>query len=439
VRPEEEVGRLSDEYDGRGAWGGLHNGRWIAEEALRRFAASDEVDATSYGLAAEAHFWAGIASRSLGENACTAVFDGGAPLGKLAYFTDAEHGAIFHFNMAESIALANGDMADLATAAVGARAAANMFLGNGSLAQTDAATVALAFEYSTQYSGFGNEYWYLPGHVGSSGFQSMSLWGTPMQAHFLDTGDSRVAWGYDNGTLELKAGQTKAVRAQTHPDRPTWTFLIPMYYPMKIYAPRDDAVVDGTGIRELRVFDPSRSSQRMLQFNLVDGREMALIQAEAELMAGQLAPAMTLINSVRTSTPTYDGNLATAMDLSLHVDEAGQGLPVYYTGTPGDFTGGAMMGAVSAATLDEGWAALKFERLLELNLEGRRFGDRWRWREGPAPQTMGALHPLEFIPQQLMDRYGVPADPLNLCFPLPRQENDANANIPESFQDWVIG
>jgi len=138
----------------------------------------------------------------------------------------------------------------------------------------------------------------------------------------------------------------------------------------------------------------------------------------------------------------YKANLATAMDLSLHKDELGQGLPVYFTGTPGDFSAGGMMAAVSASTLDEAWAALKFERLLEMNLEGRRLGDRWRWSTKSTP---GALHPLEFIPAALVARYGVPADgpngsgkPLNLCFPLPRQENDSNHNIPEDFVDYKL-
>ena len=203
VRPDEEIGRLTNEFAGRGDWGDLHNGRWIAEEALRRFAASDEVDVSTFGLAAEAHFWAGIASRTLGENACTAIFDGGPPLAKLEYFTDADHGALFHFNQAATIGAASG-MDDLVTASVGARAAANLFLGNAAAAQTDAASVAFDFEYSTQYSGFvGSERWYLANTVASLAFQSLSLWGTPMASHFLSTGDSRVAWGYDNGTLEI--------------------------------------------------------------------------------------------------------------------------------------------------------------------------------------------------------------------------------------------
>jgi hypothetical protein len=75
-----------------------------------------------------------------------------------------------------------------------------------------------------------------------------------------------------------------------------------------------------------------------------------------------------------------------------------------------------------------------FERYLELNLEARRFGDRWRWRRNNTP---GALHPLELLPAEIASRFNIPADPLNLCFPLSRGENTANTNIEEKFKDWV--
>jgi hypothetical protein len=437
VRPEEEVARLSDEYAGRGDWNDLHNGRWIAEEALRRFAASPDVTVSTYGLAAEAHFWAGIASRTLGENVCTTVFDGGSTMPKEAYFTDAEHGAIAHFSAAQTIANAAG-MTDLATAAVGARAAAKLFIGDSG-AGSDAAAVPFDFGYATQYTGFsGSERWYLSNSVMSLAFQSLSLWGTPMAEHFLTTGDSRTAFGYDNGTLEIPSGKSAAVRGQTHPDRVTWTKLIPMYYPLKLYAPRSTGLEGGI-LREIRIFEPDIAHTKTKQFNLVDGREMDLVEAETQLIAGNLAAAMVLINNVRTASAIYPWDLSSVMDLALHKDEAGQSLPNtgdYALSTPGDFSAGGMMAAVTATTLAEGWAALKYERLIELAHEGRRFGDRWRWRKNNTP---GTIHNLEYIADVLVGRYGVPKDPLNLCFPLPKSENDANANIPADFKDWVTG
>ena len=210
--------------------------------------------------------------------------------------------------------------------------------------------------------------------------------------------------------------------------------MIPMFYHLKTYAPRSEA-----GGRELRFFEPVQGNQRKLQLDLVDGHEMALIQAEAELQAGNLTAAMTHINSVRQAADIYAANLgdASVLDLTYHPaegnDDACATCPDYMS-TITRFDGSGKMPAVTASTVTEGWTALKFERYLELNLEGRRFGDRWRWRENSTP---GTLDPLEYIPTELTTRYSVPADALNLCFPLPKAENDANANIPEGYKDWI--
>ena len=427
TQAEEEVALFNDERSGeRGGWGELQRGRWIGEEAVRRFDVHVS-NPDSYPLKAQAHFWAGIAARVLGENMCTAVFDGSEPLPKLSYFERA----IDHFNRAEAIARATNQN-DLVTAAIGARAAANLFLGRGSDARADAEKVPFDFRFTTRYTGFsGDPNYYFIETVASLAFQSVSLWGTPAQEHFLTTGDSRVAWGYDNGSKEIPPGQSFAVRGQTHPSRPTWNALVPMYYPLKFYAPRKP-------LRELQIFEPVLADQRMIQINLVTGREMALILAEVDLMNGNWQSAMAHINRVRTATPVYRANLATVMDLSLHpreqVDKEREGLPDYFTGIPGDFSAGGMLPPVTAHSPEEAWAALKFERYLELHLEMRRFGDRWRWRKNNTP---GALHPLEYIPEKLARKYNVPADPLNLCFALPRAERQANHNIPASYRDWV--
>ena len=76
----------------------------------------------------------------------------------------------------------------MATAAIGARAAAKLFKGDYSGAASDAAQVPFDFEWLTTYSGFGGEYYYVYGHVESLGFQSLSFWGTPAGEHFLSDG-----------------------------------------------------------------------------------------------------------------------------------------------------------------------------------------------------------------------------------------------------------
>ena len=469
VRPEEEVAALSDEYDGRGGWGRLHRARWVGEEAIRRFTDPESgVNTADYSPLAQAYFWAGLASRYLGENACTTVFDGGSPEPKLAYF---DH-AIEHFDNAVTVGQAAG-LSDMATAAIGARAAAKLFKGDYSGARSDAQQVPFDFKYLTSYSGFGGEYYYLYGHVESLGFQSLSYWGTPAAEHFLLTGDSRVAFGYDNGSLEIDGdgdivgpASEPAVRGQTHPARPTWSSLVPMYYPLKGIAPRNPDT-------EFLIFNPDRAQQREdLQVELVDGREMELIQAEVALQDGNWQMAMTHINNVRTATPVYPIDMTdpSKFDLSLHPAELADwndnaDLSAYFdqnSYTLQDFTedaqmmaggnmmlGDRMMAPVEASNLEEAWSALKFERLIEFTMEGRRFGDRWRWRANPATDapsagsgvgatdTPGEYHELEFIPPSLAARYNMPEKPLMLCFPLPQGENDTNHNIDEGYMDWV--
>jgi hypothetical protein len=425
---EEEIAVLTDENNGdNGTFGDSQRGRWVAEEAIRRFTAEGSGVSPNSPLLAEAYLWAGLGHRILGENMCTAVTDGGAAEAKTKYF----EWAIAHFTNAERVAQAAG-LNDIMMAAVGARASAHLWLGNATAARTDAARVPANFRFTTKYTGRGGEDYYTYGTVMSLAFQSASFWGTPMHTHFLTTGDSRAAWGYDNGSLEIPAGRQFAVRAQTHPARQSWVGLVPLFYPLaKGYAPRNAA-------RELRIYEPILDQQRLLQVNLVTGREMQLIIAETYLMQGNFQQAMTHINNVRTATPIYRANLATAMNLTLHpqeqADKVRSRMPDYFTGTPGDFSAGGNMPALTATSLEAAWAALKFERYLETNLEARRFGDRWRWRRNNTP---GALHPLELLPAEIASRFNIPADPLNLCFPLSRGENTANQNIEETFKDWT--
>lgn len=445
VRNEEEVALLNDSYDGRGSWGSLHRARWIAEEAIRSWPENPDIDASSYDRLAEAYLLAGLANRYLGENACTAVFDGGSPEPKLTFFDRA----IEQFSAAVRIAQANGEIDEIVTASIGARAAARLFKGDWAGALSDAQQVPIGFDYQTQFSGDGGEYFNTYGHVMSTGFQSLSYWGTPAGEHFLLTGDSRVAFGYDNGSRDAPAGGY-AKRAQTHPPRTSWTSFVPMYYPLKGIAPRK-------GARDFYIFQPTRSAQRQLQVSLVDWREMELVAAEAQLRQGNWQVAMIHINNIRTSTEIYPIDLSDPeqFDLSLHPEEQetwdqNPKMAGYFdqnSFTLRDFSAGGMMPPVEATSVEEAWTALKFERLIELTLEGRRFGDRWRWRANPEPpapssgpggeDTPGEYNHLEFIPTALAEDFGVPEEPLMLCFPLPKAENDTNQNIEESYRDWV--
>jgi hypothetical protein len=127
-----------------------------------------------------------------------------------------------------------------------------------------------------------------------------------------------------------------------------------------------------------------KHTQRDSPINLSTGREMRLIEAEASLRGGDVPGAISIINDLRTSA-----------------------------GAP----------TVAAATAEEAWTVLKRERGIELWLESRRLGDRYRWN---AEGTPGDLHLLEIESEEsrLTDQ--------SLCFPIPDSERQTNPNIPTS-------
>jgi hypothetical protein len=380
---EEELGQLSDLITAGEGWGRTHQGRWIAEESITRIRKGMGASADSYAPLARLHLWGGFANRVLGENVCTAVIDGGAAQPYKTHFTKA----VEHFTQAEKIAAATGQT-QVRQAAIAGRASANLYLGKWAEAATDAATLPITYVYSVQYTGrsasdLGNdgEKWRITLAMQSQ-YRGVSFWHTPFETYFTSTGDPRVAWGHD----------TRFASAPV--PRPTWGKFIPYYYPLKFFAPR--------AATERTTYAINNNQMDLIPVNLASGKEMLLIRAEAALMqrqAGGVAEAMTLINQVRTSNRSY------------------------FNGQP--------LAPVTATTLEAAWTALKFERLIELTLEGRRFGDRRRWSENQAP---GALHEYEYIPVEITSRYSVPKTP-NLCFPIPLSEKQANPNVPLDYKD----
>jgi hypothetical protein len=126
----------------------------------------------------------------------------------------------------------------------------------------------------------------------------------------------------------------------------------------------------------------TKFAKKEASMNLSSGWEMRLLQAEALLVSGDFASAMPLVNKHR---------------LALGL-------------TPW-----------TAATLDEGWTALKRERGIELWLEGRRLGDLRRWKAGSTPGQLSA--------------YEVPGSTSyldagqTLCFPISSLEMQTNPNL----------
>jgi hypothetical protein len=372
-----ELGVMNQDHTLPGT-GDLQSGRWISEHAIGRLTAIMGAQADSYALLGQAYLWAGYANRILGETQCTAVIDGGAPQPYTTYFTRA----IAHFEKAEAIASKAGDNTTR-LAAIGGRAAAYASLGNWNAATADALKVPVDFTFSQSYT---NEQRYRITEAINGFYRSTSLVLTWAEQYFTNTGDPRVAWGHDPSSDALKYGET--------PRATTGRTLF--YYPLKFYAPRN--------AQERTVFKPDNLAQYELPVNLTSGREMLLIRAEAALSTGggNVTQAMDLINQVRTRNKSY-------------------------------FTGAALA-PVTATTLVDAWTALKFERAVELHLEGRRLGDRRRWA---ANNTPGALQPLEFVPANQATQYSVPRTPA-LCSPVALSEKETNPNVPIDYQETIV-
>ena len=318
-------------------WNQSSRARWLAESGVARM---ERVGPASPELLVQARLWAGYANRLMGEHYCEAVIDGGSIQPRTEYLDRAER----YFTQALETASGN-----LRLAALAGRASIRVHLGNWSGAAADAAQVPTDFDYFVPYFS-----------VGSDDQRNRIAWagaGTPYRAHTLwntqwegvglsnenPEGDPRIPYSYTPGETGDAAiqccGRVPFKRQQKHP-------------------------TDASDIR------------------LSSGREMRLVEAEAQLVAGNWSEAVSIINSLRTR---------------------------------------AGVEGVTASNSAEAWTLLKRERAIELWLEGRRIGDRFRWN---AAGTPGDFHELE-----------LPGASSNLtqqdfCFPIPPAERETNPNIP---------
>ena len=149
---------------------------------------------------------------------------------------------------------------------------------------------------------------------------------------------------------------------------------------------RTDPKVPTAEFRYVPWLIPTKYTQRESPINLSTGREMRLVEAEIALRAGDLPTAMSKINGVRTTVIS---------------DSTGQPLAPW-----------------PAATMTDGWTALKRERGIELWLEARRLGDERRWVESSTPGDM----------EDMSDR-------VRLCFPIGLGERRANPNVGPDHVD----
>jgi hypothetical protein len=307
-------------------WQRGQTARWVAEESVRRMQTAIGAKFASDPIAAQALVYVGFANRLLGENMCTAVIDGGAAQPRTVHLDRAKAA----FTQAIDIA-GRASKPDLVMAARAGRASVNAWLGDWTAAAADAAAVPKAFVYQIVYSEIEvDQYNRIFWAGASSPFRAATVWSTYFEQYYTNTGDPRTPW-------------TK-VTGQPTGDGSNIPFSKQMKYTSRT--------------------SPAR---------LATGREMQLIQAEAQVRSGGWPAATAIMNQLRADI----------------------GLP-----------------AVTTTSAVETWNLLRRERGAELWLEGRTLGDVYRWEKEQVPGTHY---------QSLTGR--------DRCFPIGQSEIDTNPNI----------
>jgi len=338
-----ESGRLGDfgPGDATQSWNITQQARWVSEDAVRRMENAVGTEVSSYAPAAQASLWAGYANRIAGDMMCDAVIDGGAPEPSSVYYERA----LDHFSRAIEIAGAAG-LGTTATAATAGRADIRGKLGDWAGAVEDARQVPDDFVFQAEYySDIQDNHNRIAWSNANPG-RTWSVYNTYYEDYYLETGDPRVAWGRDEA---FPYGDT-SIRGERFP----WWF----------------------GLKYTSVDDNK---------NLSSGREMRLLEAEADLRAGNWEAALTQVNALRASITAVDSI------------SGGQGEPIP---------------AREANNVEEAWSALKRERGIELWLEGRRLPDLRRWIVEGIPGEM----------EEMDGRY--------LCYPISLAERETNPNVP---------
>lgn len=331
ISVRQQLGILSND-DGGDWWNQAQRARWTAESGVKRIKEVLGTSASNSATLAQALIWTGFSNRHLAENFCDCVIDGGPKQAYTVYLDRAE--AAFTEAITVATAANNTSLRDIATAG---RASVRLLKGNLAGASTDAGAITSnTFVYRMPYyvntvDQYNRIYW----ASANQPYRAHTVWGTYYENYRRTSRDPRVP--YDS-SLTVRFG---------------------------------DAAVTSLG-GQVRWYFQTKYPARESSINLVSGWEMRLIEAEALLVGGDVAGAMTKLNVRR---------------LALNL-------------TPW-----------TASNATEAWTALKRERGIELWLEGRRMGDQRRWAA--------------------LNRPGVSDDMTgrNLCFPIPLSELETNPNL----------
>jgi hypothetical protein len=234
-------------------WANMQTARWTAENGLQRMQTSLGAAFNTNTYTPMAYLYAGFANRLLGENTCTAVIDDGPAQSDSVYFVRAES----LFTRAYTLATAQKNDT-LAEAALSGRATVEAWLGDWTDAVADATQIPTKFVYNAIFStNSGPENNGLVA-VTVSG-RDVSVYGT---VYAKNDKDPRTPWD----TLKTTAGGVQVGQNGSTP-----YFLQLKYTSLGSLVP------------------------------LTKGTEMLLLRAEAALLTGDVAGAMTLINQERAN------------------------------------------------------------------------------------------------------------------------------------------
>ncbi len=330
ISVQQQAGDLTEEESDTW-WDFAQRARWTSTDAVTRVkSVLGDAEAAKTATLAQALIWAGFANRLMGENFCEAVIDGGAAEPYTVYLDRAE--AAFSEAITVATAAANANLTNTARAG---RASVRLLRNDLAGAAADATTIADAFVYrmpyfNTDLDQYNRLYW----STANQPYRAHTVWNTYYENYRKTTLDPRVPF---DSSLTILVG---------------------------------DAAVGDLG--RVRWYFQTKYPAPTAPINLVSGWEMRLIEAEAKLVASDVAGAMTLINMHR---------------LALGL-------------TPW-----------TAANETEAWTHLKRERGIELWIEGRRLGDFRRWATLNRPGTA----------EDMTGR--------DLCFPIPLSERETNPNL----------
>ncbi len=315
---------LFDSEDSNGFWAGVQRARWVSEAGLIRMRNIEGYQFDGNPETARAHLFGGLANRWFGENFCQVIFsqpyddENPGPAGEVDTGDAMERDAAFRRAIAlldRAIQNASGD-SEIVNAAEGGLAQVYMGLGDFSNAVAHSTKVPTDFVFAAAYSSNSSR-------------------------------ETSQIWNETHGRHEVSAWMTLAGTVGAGDPRTPWTDC----------SAEGSGCPSGNGADGQTIhFRQDKYPTRDDDIPLVKGTEMRLIEAEAALMAGDLAGAMAKINEMR----------------------AHHGLdPLESDGTIGSITGGDGGGA--NMTSMSGWDILDRERHLTLWLEGRRLWDLHRW------------------------------------------------------------